>query len=53
MMFANATKFYRKSGVAEWRDLRFPPRSSLTLRNEAREFAKPIKLNESTCSAHL
>jgi hypothetical protein len=23
MMFANATKFYRKSGVAEWRDLRF------------------------------
>src|ERR1700733_6787004 len=24
MMFANATNFYRKSGVAQWRDLRFP-----------------------------
>ena len=24
MMIANATNFYRKSGVAEWRDLRFP-----------------------------
>ncbi len=23
MMFANATNFNRKSGVAEWRDLRF------------------------------
>jgi hypothetical protein len=23
MMFASATNFYRKSGVAEWRDLRF------------------------------
>jgi hypothetical protein len=23
MMFANATNFYRKSGVAKWRDLRF------------------------------
>jgi hypothetical protein len=23
MMFANATNFYRKSGVAQWRDLRF------------------------------
>ena len=23
MMFANATNIYRKSGVAEWRDLRF------------------------------
>ena len=23
--FASATNFYRKSGVAEWRDLRFPP----------------------------
>ena len=22
-MFANATNFYRKSGVAQWRDLRF------------------------------
>jgi hypothetical protein len=25
MMFAGATNFYRKSGVAERRDLRFPP----------------------------
>ena len=25
MMFANATNFYRKSGVAKWRDLRFLP----------------------------
>jgi hypothetical protein len=27
MMFSNATNFYRKSGAAEWRDLRylFPP----------------------------
>jgi hypothetical protein len=24
MMFANATNFYRKSGVAQWRDLLFP-----------------------------
>jgi len=24
MMFDNASNFYRKSGVAEWRDLRFP-----------------------------
>ena len=23
MMFTSATNFYRKSGVAEWRDLRF------------------------------
>jgi hypothetical protein len=23
MMLANATNFYRKSGVAQWRDLRF------------------------------
>ena len=23
MVLANATNFYRKSGVAEWRDLRF------------------------------
>jgi hypothetical protein len=23
MMFANVTNFYRKSGVAQWRDLRF------------------------------
>jgi hypothetical protein len=23
MMFVNATTFYRKSGVAQWRDLRF------------------------------
>jgi hypothetical protein len=30
MMFANATNFYRKSGVAQWRDLRFPL-SSATL----------------------
>jgi hypothetical protein len=25
MMFANATNVYRKSGVAQWRDLRFLP----------------------------
>jgi hypothetical protein len=25
MMLANATNFYRKSGVAQWRDLRFFP----------------------------
>jgi hypothetical protein len=23
MMFVNATNFYKKSGVAQWRDLRF------------------------------
>jgi hypothetical protein len=55
MNFFGATNLDRKSGVAEWRDLRFLSRSSLALRNEARDFAKPVKLNERQCtpSAHL
>jgi hypothetical protein len=27
-MFASATNFHRKSGVAQWRDLRFLPHQS-------------------------
>src|ERR1700730_10776853 len=34
MMFDNATNFYRKFGVAEWRDLRFSYRLQATLSSQ-------------------
>jgi hypothetical protein len=42
MMFANATKLYRKSGVAWWRDLRFHFRSQLKLSL----ISQPMKIDE-------
>jgi hypothetical protein len=34
MMFVNATNFYRKSGVGQWRDLRFLPHFQAFFRSE-------------------
>ena len=46
MRFANATKLYRKSGVAQWRDLRFHFRQKRMCRGRiASRFRFSIKVN--------
>jgi hypothetical protein len=47
MKFDNATKFNRKSGVAQWRDLRCASRPSRILRGCARRFVSMPKLDKS------
>ena len=47
MMCTNATMFHRKSGVAEWRDLRCAPRPSRILRGVLAISSRSLNLDKS------